>query len=421
MATADTAAERARPANRVPLVAVLAANAISGAGNAMAILAIPWFVLETTGSAARMGIAGAAGAIPLVIAGVFGGAIVDRLGFRRMSIISDIASGATVAVIPTLHFTIGLEFWQLLILVFAGALLDAPGTTARQSLIPEVAEEAGVTVSAANGYFGAINRSTALIGPVFAGVFIAFFDAAPLLWFDAATFAVSAALMALAVPGVLIPTPNPPEDGDSYPSELAAGFRWVAANPLIRTLIIMFLVTNLIESPNIIVMTVYAREVYDSAVALGLVLGVFSVGAIVGSMLSGLLVARIPGRLMFPLAFSAICTMYLVLILEPPLILLVCVSFFVGLGAGPNNPFLATIFHDRVPRAMRGRVFGLRSAIVMSATPLGVLLGGALIEATGLQTTIALQLVALASVVVWMLVSPTLRTIDRDESPTPSE
>ena len=121
---------------RVPIIALFTANAISLAGNVMANIAIPWFVLETTGSAARTGVTGFFTILPVVVAGFLGGAITDRLGYRRMSIASDIASGATVALIPLLHFTVGLQFWQLMLLVFLGGLLDAPGGTARTAMVP---------------------------------------------------------------------------------------------------------------------------------------------------------------------------------------------------------------------------------------------------------------------------------------------
>src|SRR5687768_3709995 len=98
-----------------PLIALLAANGISQMGNMLSALAIPWFVLTTTGSASSTAITVAVGTIPVVIAGIFGGAFVDRLGFRPASIISDLASGITSLLIPILHLTIGIEFWQLLV------------------------------------------------------------------------------------------------------------------------------------------------------------------------------------------------------------------------------------------------------------------------------------------------------------------
>src|ERR671919_987492 len=123
---------------RVPLFSLFAADAVSLTGNAVSQLAIPWFVLITTGSPTLTGLAVFFNFLPVVLAGFFGGVLVDRLGFRTTSVIADLGSAAAVAAIPLLHATVGIELWQLLALVFLGALLDAPGATGRQALFPDL-------------------------------------------------------------------------------------------------------------------------------------------------------------------------------------------------------------------------------------------------------------------------------------------
>lgn len=127
---------------RTPLLALLAATGISYAGNTMTLVAVPWFVLQTTGSAGLAGLAAFFATLPVALSAGLGGVLVDRLGYRRASITADVASGVTIALVPILHLTVGLPFWGLLALVFLGALLDAPGHTARSALVPELAEEA---------------------------------------------------------------------------------------------------------------------------------------------------------------------------------------------------------------------------------------------------------------------------------------
>ena len=85
------------PPRRAPFYALLAAQAISYAGNALAALALPWFVLTTTGSAARVGLVAFCALLPQPLAATFGGAFVDRLGHRRASVVADLASGIAVA------------------------------------------------------------------------------------------------------------------------------------------------------------------------------------------------------------------------------------------------------------------------------------------------------------------------------------
>src|SRR5215216_459664 len=95
-----------QPSHRTPVFAILAAEAISQTGNAITNLAIPWFVLATTGSAAKTGITAFANITPTVLASLFGGALVDRVGNKRMSIIADLMSGLTVATVPLLYLTV---------------------------------------------------------------------------------------------------------------------------------------------------------------------------------------------------------------------------------------------------------------------------------------------------------------------------
>jgi MFS family permease len=76
-----------------PIFALLGANAVSQVGNAMTVVAGAWFVLETTGSVAKVGLVSAALGVGAVMPAVLGGPLVDRLGFRRDSILADLASG----------------------------------------------------------------------------------------------------------------------------------------------------------------------------------------------------------------------------------------------------------------------------------------------------------------------------------------
>ena len=163
-------------------------------------IAVPWFVLETTGSAFQTGLVAFFTALLAILAAFFGGTMVDRLGQKRISIISDLASGVTVLFIPLLYGTTGLQFWQLLLLVFLSALFDGPGDTTRRALLPELAEAASFPLKKANAVQQAIQRAGTLIGPAMAGFLIVWLGSSNVLWIDAATFAVSAGLFALAIP-----------------------------------------------------------------------------------------------------------------------------------------------------------------------------------------------------------------------------
>lgn len=87
---------------RIGVVALLTASGLSGLGDMVAAIALPWFVLQETGSPALTALTGFAPLVSLVVGGIVGGAVVDRFGFRPVSIVADLASGATIALIPIL-------------------------------------------------------------------------------------------------------------------------------------------------------------------------------------------------------------------------------------------------------------------------------------------------------------------------------
>ena len=267
--------------SRRPLGALLGADLISQAGNALTWVAIPWYVLETTGSAALTGVTAATEAVAVVVAGVLGGAVVDRLGPKRTSIIGDLASAVTVASIPTLHHTIGLAYWNILVLVFLGALLDIPGWTARRNMYATVAELGAVSLERANTGAMMVNRTAGLIGPLLAGVLIAGLGPTPVLWIDAATFLLSAGLIAIGIPARIVPhAPSAPAVTPAgsgikaqvtrYLGEVREGFGFIRRDGVISTLIVVSALGSLLAEPLwSVVFPVYADQVYGSAVDWG--------------------------------------------------------------------------------------------------------------------------------------------------------
>src|SRR5215469_16994963 len=97
---------------RLPLAAFFLGSVISYVGDTLTLLAIPWFVLQTTGSVTQTGITAFFSVTPMALSAFFGSALVDRWGYKRTSVLGDLASGLTVALIPLLHATGGLGFSQ---------------------------------------------------------------------------------------------------------------------------------------------------------------------------------------------------------------------------------------------------------------------------------------------------------------------
>jgi MFS family permease len=396
---------------RRPLYALYVADAISLIGNAVAQLAIPWFVLVTTGSPALTGLAVFFNFLPAVLAGFFGGVIVDRMGFRTTSVIADLASAAAVAAIPLLHSTVGIELWQLMGLVFLGALLDAPGSTARAAIFPDVVELAGVGMERASGVRGGIQQGALLVGGPLGGVLVAELGATTALWLNAASFLFSAALVAVALPRIRHDSGT--DAPSRYLTELAEGMRFVWGNRLIRAIVITVLLTNFLDAPFPVVMPVLAQEAYGGAADLGLIYGVYGGAGLVGALGYSALGPRLPRRLTFVGCFAVVPLVYLVLATLPPLSAALAALAIVGIAAGPLNPLLLTVSYEVVPAHMRGRVFGALRAGAWASIPLGILLGGVVVEAVGVATTfLAIGLLYLA-VTAYGFFNPAFRELDR--------
>jgi MFS family permease len=395
---------------RAPLYALFAANAVSLTGNVAALVAIPWFVLETTGSATKTGITAFAGLLPVVLSGLFGGALVDRLGYRRTSIVADVASALAVAAIPLLHSTVGLEFWQLVGLVFVGGLLDAPGGTARTSLLPDVAERAGWSFERVTGATAVVERFSRLAGAPLAGVLIGVTGPTNVLWIDAASFVVSASLVAFGVPR---PVAKREPTRTTYLRELRDGYAFLRRDRTLAVLVSVVTLTNLVDAFAMIALPVLAHDVYGSAVSLGLMTAATGGGSVIGALAFAAFGHRPSRRAVFTWCFIVVTVSFPVAAMFPPLALLLVAKTVSGIASGPLNPVIDTVFLERVPAGMRGRVFGLTQAVAWVAIPFGVLVAGAAIEAIGLRATLLVSGGAYLAITVGARFSPALRDLDR--------
>lgn len=402
--------------NRVPLYSWVAASIISVLGNRLTNLAIPWFVLETTGSASKAGITGFFSILPVVLAAFLGGPIIERVGYKRVSILSDILSGITVALVPLLHHTVGLSFWQLQVLVFLGAFLDAPGSTARRSMIPELSQEAGLSLERVNSLVQIAERLAMLGGPLVGGILIGLVGASNVLWFDAATFAVSALVIRFGIPAGLVPAAKPAEGGGlaSYTRDLAEGIRFIRQDRLVFTMLAVITLTNFLESPlSGVLLPAYFEQVLQNPTALGAVLSALGAGSIVGAGLYAAFGPRFSRRWIYLSAWILVALPQLIMAQLPPLPAMIGLAVLLGLGSGPLNPIIETVLQERVPADMRGRVFGMTVSMAWMAMPLGPMIAGFTVDLVGIQPTYIAIAAAYVIVALTQVLNRSLKEMDR--------
>lgn len=356
-------------------------------GNALVLVALPWFVLETTGSAGRTGLIGMMTALPALASGILGGVLVDRLGGRRMSVIADIISGVAVALIPLLYQTVGLSFAGLMLLVFAGAALDVPGVTARRLLLPELARGANMRDEAITSAYETMQGAAFIVGPALAGLLIVSIGTVNLLWLTAAGFGVSALCIGLFSPaGKHVPDPDGPRAAIGAVVEIKAGFRYLRTDALLLSLAIGLTLMNVLYTPFwSVVLPVLIDARFGDASRFGLMLTALGIGAVIGGLLYGLAGHRFRHRRreMYLAGLAAFAAMLWIMVPGAPYPAMIALAFAVGVAGGPINPMLVIVRMERIPEALRGRVFATFSGLASAAIPVGMVAAGWLLEVTG--------------------------------------
>ncbi len=398
------------PSYRAPFIVFLAGTGISWFGNTLASIAIPWYVLTTTGSAAQTGVAASVTGLAVVIAALFGGVLIDRLGARRTVVLADLLSGLTLAAIPILEHFGRLSFPALLLLVFGGALLDPPGNAGRQACLPRLAGSAGLTPERANAHYTSVLQGTNLVGAAVAGLLIARFGVAAVLWLDAGTFVVAIGLTLISGPGTAPPVvARDVVDGAGgrgvlarFVADVSAGVRFLWRTPVLRTFVLVGALQSVLTPVLLVViLPVYIREHYGGAARLGLLLAAYTTGTLAGATLYGLVGHRLPPRGLV-LILSMLAALALgALILPVPLGLTALALLLLGLEQGPIGAIANAQVQRRTPPALLGRVITATFAFALLGGPLGTLLGGIAVERAGLP--IVLLLVLTGTLARWLI------------------
>jgi predicted MFS family arabinose efflux permease len=352
------------------LVALVVAEIVSSLGSAMTFLALPWFVLQTTGSPSKMSVVLAAELVPMALFGIPSGSVIARYGARRTMLVSDAVRAPLIALIPLLYWTDNLPFAALIALVFVLGIFTAPYMTSQRQIIPEIFGDDETLVSKASGAFGAATQLPLVIGPAIAGVLIASIGTAPLLVVDAATFLFAFVVVLLFVRGGEPVAPDEDSEG------MLAGVRYLRRDrllgPATLTLIVLDGAANALTVA--VPLLAYTRYDRDPHVA-GWVFTGFGIGAIAGSVLVmklldrfapltlatvGLFVLPIPlWIVVFPVSWPVVAAALVLTGVIVPLV---------------NAPFMG-ILSTRPPLALRAKVM----TAVLTASGLGGPLGRLLV------------------------------------------
>ncbi|MFI9331736.1 MFS transporter [Kitasatospora sp. NPDC052868] len=403
MSTASTTAPGvAAPRSARPLAGLLTAMAISLTGTRVSAIALPWFVLATTGSATMTGLVAFVEMTPYVLVKALAGPVIDRLGPRVVSWTTDAVSAVAAGLVPLLHGMGLLPFWLLLVMVGLIGAVRGPGDLAKEVMVPEAADHARIPLERATGLAGVTERLASTIGPAVGGGLIALLGPMAGLTVNAIAFALGSVVIALVLPrGIGRPAVAVPDvpavSGVSAADDSVAeqvgywrmfreGFTFLRGEPLLLTVIVMIAITNLLDAGFMTVLVpVWAKESGGGPAVIGLTGSAWGIAAVAGSVIAAAVAHRLPRRTVFFAGFL-LCgaPRFLVLALDGPMWAVLAVFAVGGFGAGFLNPILGAITFERVPRHLLGRVGALGDSLAWAGIPLGGLLAGSAVALAGL-------------------------------------
>jgi len=361
-----------------------AGQLISQVGSSFTLFALPLLVFKLTHSATNLALTTASNILPYPLFGLVLGAMVDRVNRKRMMLLTDVARGGVILALPvlalsgTLHVQAiyGVAFVQstLGILFDCGEFAAIPSLVGRDDLV------------AANGRIMATNSAGQVLGPILAGVLVTLMPPADLLFFDAASFFLSAASLAVIRRSFNAPHPDaPPSAGVSgLLADVRAGLRYVWSNPVLRSISLMMALINFVSATENSQLVLFAKRVLratDSQVAL-----LFAAGA-AGVVIVSMAAAPIRRKLTFAVtalgalvvAGLTVTAMALIGSYPAALVLWAASSGF-GLLLNINTQSLRQAI---VPSHMYGRIISIAGVLAWSAIPLGALAGAAAIQLSG--------------------------------------
>jgi MFS family permease len=396
----------------------LAAETVSLVGTRVSMLALPWFVLTTTGSPEKTGLVALAEMLPLVLLKVLGGPVIDRVGARKVAVTCDTASVAVVGSIPLLHQAGMLSFPAFLALVAVAGALRGPGDAAKHAMIPTLAAAAAVPIERVTGLASTVERTASMLGAAFAGALVATVGPANALLVDAASFGVAAAGLLWAIPARALARHDDEADPAPYVEQLREGWRFLRQDRVLVGITVMVAITNLIDLAWSAVLVPVWGLAHGGAAAVGALFATWAGASALGSLVAAAKGDRLPRYATYLVCFLVTgLPRFVVMALDTPLWGILAMAVVGGFASGFLNPILGAVIYERVPMHLLGRVSSLSTAACFALMPLGGLVGGFLVGGAGLGVALVVCGVAYFAATMLPAVDPRWREIERRPEP----
>jgi len=389
---------------------------VSSGGSQITAIAYPLLVLSLTGSSAKAGIVAFARLLPSALFSMPAGVAADRWNRRWLMIAAHALRALTVGTLAVLVATDQAVFWVIPVAAFVegsgAALYAAAQGGALRAVVPK--EQLPAAVNVVTGREAALRLATPPIG----GALFAVARALPFL-VHALSYAVSSVLL------LAMRTPFQEErDGGhaSVRTQMAEGFRFLWRQPFLRTMALLFGLTNFLGPGVMLAIVVIGQNDGLGGGEIGLLVSAFGASVLVGSLVSPFLRRRLSvrGILLLELWTWAGCGAFLV---WPSVYVLAASVVPTGLAIPSTDAVVRSYELSLTPDRLLGRVDGVRATIALTIAPLGPLVAGYLLDVASERATIAVFTVVGLVLALWGTLSPALRaapTLSGLDAPEPT-
>lgn len=387
---------------------------LSVLGNSAAAVILPLVLLAKTGDPLAAGSLALICAVPQFLAGLFGGAALDLCNRRTVSVGADCISALSVAMLPLIEWTLGLNFGWFVLFGLLGAVGDIPGMTARDVLFPAVVAKDGKNLQQALAVIQALDALAVIIGPTLAAILMQLVGDINGLWVTA-ILSFAAAIVTLSLPRD-IAQPSATKDRGTHAvaavgASLKEGLSVICRKKQILAILLLSTgVAMVISGFQGLILPVYFTE-QNTPERLGMVLSALAAGTLIGPLVYAALTDKLTPRLWYVGSLLGTATGIAVMAALPHYGFLLLGAFLAGALSGPFSSLLSMQLLNAVPEEKRGAVFGLQNAAQLITLPVGIFIVSVAVDSFG-TTTAALGLGVLFCVVVlWAILTPTFRHI----------
>jgi MFS family permease len=350
-------------------------------GDSFTRVAFTWFVYETTGSAAAVGLLMVCYTGPLIVGGFLAGWALDCFDRRVVMIADNVIRGLAIAIVPLLYLLGSLALWHVYLAAAVYGLLMMVALAGAPALIPGLVRPD--ELNAANGLESLSYTVGGVIGPALAGLLITAVGAPLVVVIDVLSyFAFAAAIGTLPAPAMLL-------HGATRSSGFGPVFRLLLANPVLLSTTLMFATFNIgLGFMNVWLPILSDRTLGGGAGLFGLLLAAMALGETVSSLLAG---SSGRGRLGQRICFAQIGSglSIALLFLFPTIPVAVGAMILLGFASAPMTIWAQTLRMRIIPPALHGRAFALLRLIMQAGAPVGSAIAGFIPPVAGIAVAVA--------------------------------